>query len=152
MDIAYNQIDFEKYYYDTMCDVAHQLGLTPKEKACEIANWQDFYEWYFDVTKDDYSYDGEDIEGFVIEDSSGYMVKLKLAYYNFWKFMRSISHEAIKNGYIKKTAALTTPLANEYYSWVRQLHDTPDIDSLPKDICTLRKLFYKDKFYRAMMK
>ena len=97
---------------------------------------------------DNYQYNGKNIEGFVIEDNSGYMVKLKLAYYKFWKFMRSISHEAIKNGYTKKIAALTTSLANEYYSWVKQLHNAEDIDSLPKDICTLRKLFYRDKFLK----
>ena len=145
LDIVYNQMDFAKYDYETMCDIAHQLGLTPKEKAFEIANWQDFYDWYYDILEEDYEYNGRKIEGFVIEDSVGYMTKLKLAYYNFWKFMRAISHEAIRNGYIKKTSALTTPIANEYYAWVRKLHDVDDIDSIPKDICTLRKLFFKDK-------
>lgn len=145
LDIVYNQIDFAKYDYETMCDVAHQLGLTPKEKAFEIANWQDFYDWYYDILEEDYEYNGRKIEGFVIEDSVGYMTKLKLTYYNFWKFMRAISHEAIRNGYIKKTSALTTPIANEYYAWVRKLHNVDDIDSVPKDICTLRRLFFKDK-------
>lgn len=145
LDIVYNQMDFAKYDYETMCDIAHQLGLTPKEKAFEIANWQDFYDWYYDILEEDYEYNGRKIEGFVIEDSVGYMTKLKLAYYNFWKFMRAISHEAIRNGYIKKTSALTTPIANEYYAWVRKLHDVNDIDSIPKDICTLRRLFFKDK-------
>ena len=145
LDIVYNQMNFAKYDYETMCDIAHQFGLTPKEKAFEIANWQDFYDWYYDILEEDYEYNGRKIEGFVIEDSVGYMTKLKLAYYNFWKFMRAISHEAIRNGYIKKTSALTTPIANEYYAWVRKLHDVDDIDSIPKDICTLRRLFYKDK-------
>lgn len=145
LDIVYNQMDFAKYDYETMCDIAHQFGLTPKEKAFEIANWQDFYDWYYDILEEDYEYDGRKIEGFVIEDSVGYMTKLKLTYYNFWKFMRAISHEAIRNGYIKKTSALTTPIANEYYAWVRKLHDVDDIDSVPKDICTLRRLFFKDK-------
>lgn len=145
LDIIYNQIDFKKYDYEIMCDIANQFGLTPKEKAFDIANWQDFYDWYYDVLEEDYEYNGRKIEGFVIEDSVGYMTKLKLTYYNFWKFMRSISHEAIRNGYIKKTSALTTPTANEYYAWVRKLHDVEDVDSVPKDICTLRKLFYKDK-------
>ena len=145
LDIVYNQMDFAKYDYETMCDIAHQLGLTPKEKAFEIANWQDFYDWYYDILEEDYEYNGRKIEGFVIEDSVGYMTKLKLAYYNFWKFMRAISHEAIRNGYIKKTSVLTTPIANEYYAWVRKLHDVDDIDSIPKDICTLRRLFFKEK-------
>ena len=145
LDIVYNQMDFAKYDYETMCDIAHQFGLTPKEKAFEIANWQDFYDWYYDILEEDYEYNGRKIEGFVIEDSVGYMTKLKLAYYNFWKFMRAISHEAIRNGYIKKTSALTTPIANEYYAWVKKLHDVDDIDSIPKDICTLRRLFFKEK-------
>lgn len=145
LDIVYNQMDFAKYDYETMCDIAHQFGLTPKEKALEIANWQDFYDWYYAVLEEDYEYNGRKIEGFVIEDSVGYMTKLKLAYYNFWKFMRAVSHEAIKNGYIKKTSALTTPIANEYYAWVRKLHDVEDIESVPRDICTLRKQFFKDK-------
>lgn len=145
LDIVQNDMDFAKYEYDTMVDIANQFGLTPKEKAFEIATWQEFFDWYYDILEEDYEYNGRKIEGFVIEDSVGYMTKLKLAYYNFWKFMRSISHEAIRNGYIRKTSALTTPTANEYYAWVRKLHDVEDKESIPKDICTLRSLFYKDK-------
>lgn len=145
LDIVQNDMNFSKYEYDTMVDVASQFGLTPKEKAFEIATWQEFFDWYYDILEEDYEYDGRKIEGFVIEDSVGYMTKLKLTYYNFWKFMRSISHEAIRNGYIRKTSALTTPTANEYYAWVRKLHDVEDKDSIPKDICTLRRLFYKEK-------
>lgn len=145
LDIVQNDMDFTKYEYDTMVDIANQFGLTPKQKAFEIATWQEFFDWYYDVLEEDYEYNGRKIEGFVIEDSVGYMTKLKLAYYNFWKFMRSISHEAIRNGYIRKTSALTTPTANEYYAWVRKLHDVEDTESIPKDICTLRSLFYKEK-------
>ena len=145
LDIVQNDMNFSKYEYDTMVDAANQFGLTPKEKAFEIATWQEFFDWYYDILEEDYEYDGRKIEGFVIEDSVGYMTKLKLTYYNFWKFMRSISHEAIRNGYIRRTSALTTPTANEYYAWVRKLHDVEDKDSIPKDICTLRRLFYKEK-------
>lgn len=145
LDIIQNDMDFAKYEYDTMVDIAKQFGLKPKEKAFEIATWQEFFDWYYDILEEDYEYNGRKIEGFVIEDSIGYMTKLKLTYYNFWKFMRGISHEAIRKGYIQKTSALTTPLANEYYAWVKKLHDIEDKDSIPKDICTLRRLFYKDR-------
>ena len=145
LDIVKNDMNFSKYEYDTMVDIANQFGLTTKEKAFEIATWQEFFDWYYDILEEDYEYNGRKIEGFVIEDSIGYMTKLKLTYYNFWKFMRSISHEAIRNGYIRKTSALTTPIANEFYAWVRKLHDVEDKDSIPRDICTLRRLFYKDK-------
>jgi tRNA splicing ligase len=145
LDIVHNDMTFSKYEYDEMVNVANQFGLTPKEKAFEIATWQEFFDWYYDVLEADYEYNGRQIEGFVIEDSVGYMTKLKLTYYNFWKFMRGVSHEAIRNGYIKRTSALTTPLANEYYAWVRKLHDSEDRDNIPMDICTLRNWFYRDK-------
>ena len=145
LDIVRNDMEFSKYEYDEMVDVANQFGLTHKEKAYEIASWQDFFDWYYDILEEDYEYHGRKIEGFVIEDSAGYMTKLKLTYYNFWKYMRNVAHEAIRNGYIRRTAGLTTPLANEFYAWVRELHNVEDLDSVPRDICTLRRLFYKDR-------
>ncbi len=145
LDIVQNDIKFAKYEYDQMVDIANQLGLVPKEKAVEIATWQEFFDWYYAVLEEDYEYQGRKIEGFVIEDSAGYMTKLKLSYYNFWKFMRGVSQEVIRNGYIRRTSVLTTPLANEYYGWVRKLYEVEDKASIPKDICSLRKLFYQEK-------
>lgn len=145
LDIVHNTMEFSKYDYEQMTNIADKFGMKHKEKAYEIANWQEFFDWYYEVFDPDYEYHDRKIEGFVIEDSAGYMVKLKLTYYNFWKFMRSVAQEAIRKGYIQRTAALTTPLANEFYAWVKQLHDVEDKDSIPRDICTLRRLFYKEK-------
>ncbi len=145
LDIVHNQMEFEKYGYEDMCHVAEGFGLRAKERARELGNWQEFFDWYYEVMEEDYEYQGRKIEGFVIEDSAGYMTKLKLSYYNFWKFMRSVSHEAIRKGYIAKTSALTTPLANEYYAWVRKLHEAEDRESLPRDICALRRMFYSER-------
>lgn len=145
LDIVHNKIDFVKYEYGELLNVAQSMGLLVKAKAYEFSNWQDFYDWYYEVMEEDYEYAGDVIEGFVIEDSSGFMTKLKLSYYNFWKFMRSISHEAIRNGYIRKTSALTTQLANDYYSWVKGLHNLEDKDMLPKNICALRDMYYERK-------
>lgn len=147
LDIVHNDMDFSKYEYETMVDIAHQFGLTPKEKVIEIGSWQEFFDWYYDVTAEDYEYHGRNIEGFVIEDSVGYMTKLKLNYYNFWKFMRSVAHEAIRHGHIRRTSALTTPIANEFYAWVKELHNVKDKSTVPTDICTLRRLFYKEVMY-----
>ena len=145
LDIVYNRMDFAKYEYDDMCHIADALGLESKKKAYEIADWQEFFDWYHDILEADYEYEEHKIEGFVIEDSVGYMTKIKLTYYNFWKYMRSVSREAIRKGYISKTSSLVTPLANEYYAWVRKLHEHPDRDNMPRDICTLRRWFYEAK-------
>ena len=144
LDIVYNEMQYKKYSFEELCRVADKFGLVHKEKAYVLESWQEFFDWYYEVTSEDYKYNGKNIEGFVIEGADGYMVKLKLAYYNFWKFMRSIAHEAIKKGYIdsKRTSALTTPLANQFYGWVKTLHDVDNRDCIPKDICTLRNMFY----------
>lgn len=144
LDIVYNDMQYRKYSFEQMCSVADELGLTHKEKAFVLESWQEFFDWYYEVVSEDYKYNGREIEGFVVEGADGYMVKLKLAYYNFWKFMRSIAHEAVKKGYIdsRRTSSLVTPLANQFYGWVKTLHDTEDLESVPKDICTLRKLFF----------
>ena len=145
LDIVYNQMDFAKYEYDAMCHVADGFGLPHKEKAFEIASWQEFFDWYHDILEEDYEYNGRKIEGFVIEDSAGFMTKLKLTYYNFWKFMRGVAHETVRKGYITRTSALITPTANEFYAWVKKLYNAEDRESIPRDICTLRSMFYKDR-------
>lgn len=144
LDIVYNDMKYRKYEFEKMCAIADEYGLNHKEKAYVLDTWQEFFDWYYTVTDEDYRYNNRHIEGFVIEGADGYMVKLKLHYYNFWKFMRSISHEAIRKGYIdpQKTAALTSAIANQYYGWVKTLHDVSDPDAVPRDICTLRRLFF----------
>lgn len=162
LDIVYNDLEFKKFEYTEMAKIANELGIKHKTLAYVIESWSDFFDWYYQVTSEEYECDGRKIEGFVIEDSNGYMVKLKLHYYNFWKFMRSISHETLRRGYLnpKRMSALTSPLANQYYSWVKTLYKPKDKtkypwwklwkkpraskqDDTPRDICTLRKMFYQ---------
>lgn len=147
LDLVRNEIGFSKIDYEKLSDVAKEFGLAVKEKAFVIETWQEFFDWYYEVTNSDYKYNDRYIEGFVIEDANGYMIKLKIAYYNFWKYMRSIAHEAIRKGYIdpKRTSSLVTPLANQFYGWVRTLHEAEDLDLVPRDICTLRRLFFKSE-------
>lgn len=165
LDIVYNDLEFKKFEYTEMAKIANELGVKHKTLAYVIESWSDFFDWYYQVTSEDYECDGRKIEGFVIEDSNGYMVKLKLHYYNFWKFMRSISHETLRHGYLnpKRMSALTSPLANQYYSWVKTLYKPKDKtkypwwkfwkkkpkvskqDDTPRDICTLRKMFYQSE-------
>lgn len=145
LDIVYNTLDFQKYNYEDMAHVGRDLGLIIKKQAYELSTWQEFYDWYYEVLEEDYEYRGDKIEGFVIEDANGYMVKLKLAYYNFWKFMRSIAHETLKKGHTNRTSLLTIPVANEFYAWCKKQFENGKADELPRDIVTLRKMFYKEK-------
>lgn len=150
LDIIKNDITYSKYKFEDMCRIANDFKIEHKKKAYEIANWQDFFDWYYDVLQEDYEYDGAPIEGFVIEAADGYMIKVKLSYYNFWKFMRSIAHEVIRKGHTGRTSALTTSIANEFYAYMKQFFYYANKDSLPKDIVTLRRWFYEDKMRKKV--
>lgn len=143
LDIVYNTLETRKYSYGELCTAAGRFGLTPKEKACEIADWQGFFDWYREAGKEGYLYKGRQVEGFVVEDQSGLMVKVKLAYYNFWKQMRAVSHEVMKKGFISNTAMLVTPTANEFYGWLRRQYEAGELKKMPKDICSLRRRFFE---------
>ena len=145
LDIIYNTIEFNKYNYEDMCVVADKFNLQHKEKAFVLNTWQEFYDWYMNITSEDYLYNNRHIEGFVVEDDNGYMIKVKLAYYNFWKFMRSIAHETIRKGYCERTSALTNKTANLFYGWIKnKVEQTEDKNTIPRTAVELRKMFYQD--------
>lgn len=148
LSIVKNEMEFKQYEYGDLVNVASELGLDVKTKAIEIGSWSEFVDWYYDALREDYEFQGRVIEGFVIEDSIGYMTKLKLTYYNFWKHLRGVAHMTLRKGYIDKTGVLTSPEANDFYGFMKNLYTTTtpeERQALPKDIISLREMFYKSK-------
>lgn len=141
LDIVENQIEFKKAPYETVRVVAGSFGLECKKLAYTLNSWSDFCAWYREVNSDDYLYDGKEIEGFVVEDSNGVMVKVKLSYYFFWKKMRGVVESVNKYGYYKHTSSLYDKLSNEFYGWYRK---TPDAADDSRHIISIREHFYKD--------
>lgn len=123
LDIIDNDLYAEKVDYEYLLMAASLYGLTCKEKVGVFNNWEEFYTFYLEATDENYKYHNRYIEGFVIEDAEGFMVKIKLAYYNFWKFMRSITQSVLKRGYIEKTGSLYNAEANYYYGWLKDHRD-----------------------------
>lgn len=60
-----------------------------KELCYTINNKAEFQNFCTLIENTNYQYEGEYIEGFVIEDSTGYKTKYKTPYYHFWKEIRS---------------------------------------------------------------
>ena len=147
LSIVKNKMEFEQTPYENLLNIGSALKVKVKEKAFEIASWGEFVDLYNEVTAEGYEYNGRIIEGFVIEDVEGKMVKLKLQYYNFWKFMRGIAHEVLRSGYFRRTGSLTTPEANMFYSFCQKLYNDAETrdqrDLIPRDIVYLRNEFYK---------
>ncbi len=145
--IIKNKMDFEQLPYEQLVDIAKDLGLKYKTKACVIDTYEEFVDWYKTVTANDYLYEGRQIEGFVVEAADGYMVKVKLAFYKFWKFMRSIAQGTLKYGKYKREDLIEDELALKFYEFCKKLYNENTAekrDLLPRDAVTLRKMFYAE--------
>lgn len=147
--IIKNDLVFSQLPYDELCNTGKQFGLKVKEKAYVLNNWQEFFDWYTEITQDNYLWNDRIIEGFVIEDSVGFMTKAKLNYYKFWKHMRSVADKTLRQGYITQTSQLYDATSNEFYGFLQRLYNSVETreerEKLPHHIITLRNMFYQEK-------
>lgn len=123
--IINNDIIYRDKDYSVVVDVAKELGLNYKKKVATLLTQNDFYQF---IAKDF----GKNIEGFVFEDLTGYMVKYKTPYYNYWKHKRSIV-QCKKPNLVDDSDTL-------FYDWFLQ----SDFDK-ETDIITLRNAYLKEK-------
>lgn len=101
LDAIKNSINFEKISYDELITFSKKYDINCKKCAYIAENPDEFDKIYTEITLDDYKYDGEYIEGFVIEDGNNFMVKTKSKYYDKWKYLRSRMESALKNNDFK---------------------------------------------------
>lgn len=108
LDIIKNKLDFEKLSFKELQSISKNTGIQIKKKKLTCETKEDFLNWYNSFL---FHYNDnlhiEHIEGFVIEDSNYYMIKLKTYYYNMWKKLRGAVAKANKyqcnlNGYNEK--------------------------------------------------
>lgn len=124
--------------------VALQYGFECKKRAMQFQDWDSFDQWYQSVQKKgkNYIFQGQHIEGFVIQDNEGYLCKIKLPYYNFWRHMRTIRDQVIEMRQSGKPikADIHDTHASAFYYWIVQQPDTV----LSESIISLRTMYLKD--------
>ena len=132
-----NQMHFEQLPYDNVVDIANRFGLEVKSKAYVIKNANELMDWYSTVKRYDYLYNGYKgdgygnadgdldhgyhIEGFVLEDSSNNMVKVKSDWYQFWKFFRGVARDVSRKGSSAKI---------NRSDYIKEMNGTPDADAI----------------------
>lgn len=144
LDAIKNQLDFEKLPYDQVVEIGNEYGFEVKTKAVQLQNWHEFRDWYNEVLIEDYQFNGRIIEGFVVEDSIGFMVKIKLDYYRLWKHMREVAHEVFRSGQYHRMGSLLTPIENRFYGFCKEIKDQEH----PTNIIELRDMFFS-KYKRS---
>ena len=90
LDIITNSIKYDCYLYLTMSEIAKKFELKYKKIAYIIRCKEDFDRLYADANDKHFLLENNPVEGFVIKDSIGRMVKIKTYYYNKWKKIRSL--------------------------------------------------------------
>ena len=138
LDVVKNQLDFEKLPYTQVVELGNEYGFEVKTRAVQLQNWHEFRDWYNDVLAEDYQFNGRIIEGFVVEDSVGFMVKIKLDYYKLWKHMRGVAQSVFRSGYYRRMGSLLTPLQNQFYGFCQEIAKQEDH---PTNIIELRDIF-----------
>lgn len=121
LDMVYNKIDFSKVKYEHLLAFGERNGIEVKQLAYKVESSQEFLALNAEIEAPDYQLDGEYIEGFVVEDSNGFMFKYKLTYYNTWKSLRWVLQRYLKNptGINKILSSLTTPVENYFLAFLR---------------------------------
>ena len=162
LDCVKNEIEFKKLPYNELCALARKFNRSCKEQLQEESfvvpdsigfkdvtfnTWQEFYDFYLKASAPGYMYMGNYIEGFVFEDSAGFMTKLKTDYYTKWKYLRSVANNVRRYGSIRNTASLYDAEMNLFYGFLREKYKTDEAFRDYKkeqgyDIITLRNEFY----------
>ncbi|MFT3997734.1 MAG: RNA ligase [Asticcacaulis sp.] len=125
--------------------LAAEFGLRPKGAGPRFDDFASFKAWYADVQAKgyDYTFEGQHLEGFVVEDAAGFRFKIKLPFYSFWKAMRGLKEklgrakEAGTDADARALAAKFGPDAVAFAEWANTL----PAEALKADIITLRTRF-----------
>ena len=137
LDAVSNTLNFDALSYSELQEIATTIGVRAKERVCVLGGWDEFMQLY-NRSQNTMNSGDHPIEGFVLRDSEGFMVKIKTDYYRTWKILRAVSDRVFSSGYTKYTSQLTTPLMNYFYAFVKDYYAK---NKEHKDIITLRKLY-----------
>ncbi len=144
LDAIHRSETFSRLDYEALTALGTAFGLRVKQAALTLDDFAAFRDWYAGVTAAgrDYVFDGRQVEGFVVEDGTGFMFKIKLPYYSFWKAMRGQKERILASrqagrAFDASKAGQWGDQAMAFVRWAETLDDT----SLAQDIITLRNRF-----------
>lgn len=136
LDVIRNEEFFNKLKYSDLKGIANKIGAKCKIKTCSLKNWEEFTSWY-DSVNNEYNL----LEGYVIEDSNSFMFKIKLPYYSFWKYMRTVRDRMRNEKEISSQSLQARGYKTFFYEWLL----TQEKELLNKDIIYLRNKYIEEQ-------
>lgn len=150
LDCIANSFDFRKLPYGELKALASEVGVPVKRLVGSISDYAQLKRLVDDCNAYGYEFEGKRVEGFVIEDSKGFMVKQKTEYYIEWKKLRSVADKVLRCGFYPKSRSLSNPLESMFCGFLIDLyksHCDKETKSypFPVDIISLRKRFFAER-------
>lgn len=139
LDMIYNRTNYAKISYDNLQKFADINGIEVKKLVYTVNDWNSFKNLYEKVTLPNYKLDNEYIEGFVLEDSNSFMIKVKSAYYGKWKYLRAKMENALKNNNFNSKAK--DELEYSFMQYLKLKYENKEFDFKKVNIISERKEF-----------
>ena len=148
LDVFRRSMEFEKMPPEGLAAVADRFGLAAKRRAMDFPDWASLEEWHRSASSDM----SLELEGYVLEDARGFQAKVKLPYYAFWKWCRTIKDAVARDragtGAAVPRASLAQVAENRGLGFLageagrfRDWCLGQPADALKADIITLRRRF-----------
>jgi len=116
LDLVYRTEKFEKLNYSMLCVIALKFDLDVKKMIGHVPDYASLRSYI------DNAINRDKIEGVLIEDSKGFMVKVKYGWYSFWKQMRNVK-EGINKGWKTKPQYENLPVVKYMSSLSMEMLD-----------------------------
>ena len=109
-----------------------------RKQVTVLEDFRRLQQWYQEITFNEILPDIPHVEGYVLEDAGGYMLKIKLPFYRFWKYMQMVATDLFNHGSTDKPLDAR---GRHFYNWLNG-----KITSVGKeaDIITLREMYLKE--------
>lgn len=141
LDIIKNTSEYKKESFESLQNFANKNNIQVKEKAYVAKTKEEFAKIINEVTLENYKWNNQYIEGFVIEDSKDFMLKIKSIYYTTWKYLRTKMETALKNQKFKSKEK--NSLETKFLNYLKEKYENKQIDLSKINIIEEREDFLK---------
>ena len=138
LDAVTNTLDPKYLPYDELLELSTQLNCMVK--GTYIPSKVNTMSGFSAIVEEIANMHGDTIEGVVFRDANGLMLKQKTEFYSEWKKLRYVAQSTLKEGYLRQTTMLATPMENYFYAFVKTLYKR---EGIPTDIISLRNMFFE---------
>ncbi len=123
LDIIRRAPAFERASANVLQKAGKFFDLPVKERGMRFERWENFAGWLKKAEDPEYLFGGRAVEGFVIEDSAGFQVKIKLEFYAFWKRMRGLKQRVASTRGSGRPLGrdISDPRVKAFHDWCQKL-------------------------------